>query len=587
MIVKSKAQSENFLDKILNESKTVLRIVFIFAFAVNLLNLITPLYSLQVLDRVLSSRSYETLITLTLIMIVLQLALHLLQVTRSFTLIKLGEWLDNTLSPTLFSNAIKISSQRSGISASYFIRELQQVKMFLTSSGINTVFDAPWSIIYIIVLFVIHPWMGWLAIVGAIISMFFAFLNAYTTNSKLGESSDVNQKAMATSDIAARNAEAIEAMGMMKAVMKNWQKYNNSALKYQSDASYANSVIRYISLFVRAILQMMCTALGAYLTITPDVHTGLTSMTAGGMIASSIILGRALSPFDQIVDVWKQIHGAFKSYGKIREVFGKKSDRHDAMSLPRPEGLISAENVSYAIPTDPALGGQPRFILKGLSFQINPGDVTAIIGPSAAGKSTLAKILVGIWKATQGSVRLDGADVYTWGRDNFGKYVGYLPQDVELFSGTIKDNIARLDQDADPELVVEAAKLSGAHELILKLPNGYETDIGVGGASLSGGQRQRIGLARAFYGRPRVVVLDEPNASLDELGEQALANAVMKAKEQKITTIIISHRPSILAVVDKILMIQDGLVAAFGPKEDIFARFAQKPAVNNDENGSK
>jgi ATP-binding cassette subfamily C protein len=260
----------------------------------------------------------------------------------------------------------------------------------------------------------------------------------------------------------------------------------------------------------------------------------------------------------------------------LKQAYVRLSERQEAMQLPIPQGSYSVENVFFA-PTIPGATGPVPYTLKGVSFALEPGDVLAIIGPSAAGKSSLAKLMVGVWKAMQGNVRLDGADVYTWNREDFGKHIGYLPQDIELFSGSIKDNIARLNENADPADIVEAAKMTGAHDLILRLKNGYETDIGIGGANLSGGQRQRIGLARAFYGNPKLIVLDEPNANLDELGEQALVGAIKHAKEKKITTVIISHRPSILSSVDKILILQDGSVAAFGTRDEIMAKFS-KPA---------
>jgi len=562
---------QNTLLKVLDQCRPVFWIVFAFSFGVNLLMLITPLYSLQVLDRVLSSQNKDTLLMLTLIMIVLYIALHMIQVARSFTLIKLGEWLDQQLSPDLFMNSIRSAAMKASVGGAQNLRDLQTVKQFLTSVGINTLFDAPWSIIYIAVLFMIHPWMGWLSVIGALLLLCFAILNAYATNSKLNEANEFSMRSMNQSEISTRNAEVIEAMGMMTAVTNRWQKFQQQSLALISVASYRNGIISNISRFIRMILQLLVTGLGAYLVIVSPMD-----MSTGGMIGSSIIMGRALTPFDNAIEIWKQISSSLKSYERLKQAYVRLSDRQEAMKLPIPQGNFSVENVFFA-PTIPGSNGPTAYTLKGVSFALNPGDILAIIGPSAAGKSSLAKIMVGVWKALQGSVRLDGADVYSWNREDFGNHVGYLPQDIELFSGSIKDNIARLKEDADPNAIVEAAQMTGAHDLILRLKNGYETDIGVGGANLSGGQRQRIGLARAFYGNPKLVVLDEPNANLDELGEQALVNAIAYAKQKKITTVIISHRPSILSCVDKILILQDGAVAAFGTKDEIMAKFA-KPA---------
>ncbi len=554
----------------LDKCRPVFWIVFAFAFGVNLLNLITPLYSLQVLDRVLSSHNQNTLLMLSILMVALYMALHMLQVARSFTLIKLGEWLDQQLSPDLFMNSIRSAAVRASVGGAQNLRDLQTVKQFLTSVGINTLFDAPWSIIYIAVLFLIHSWMGWLAIVGCLLLSVCAFFNAYATTGKLNEANEQSMRSMNQSELATRNAEVIEAMGMMKAVTNRWSKFQNDSLALISIASYRNGIISNSARFVRVILQMLVTALGAYLVITrPD------DMTMGGMIASGIIMGRALSPFDNAIEIWKQISGALKSYARLQQAYVRISDRQESMKLPRPEGAFSVENIFFAPPSAAASGGPVSYTLKGVNFALNPGDVLAIIGPSAAGKSSLAKLMVGVWKAIQGTVRLDGADVYTWEREDFGQHVGYLPQEVGLFGGTIRDNISRLRENVNPEDIVKAAKITGAHEMILRFKNGYETDIGIGGSNLSGGQKQRIGLARAFFGDPKLVILDEPNANLDELGEQALVSAINYAKEKKITTVIISHRPSILSCVDKILILQEGTVAAFGTRDEIMAKFAK------------
>ena len=579
MSVEKLEKKKTLFDKVLQECKPVLTIVFAFSFVVNLLNLLTPLYSLQVLDRVLGTQSQETLIFLTLIMTAIYISLTLMQIARSFTLIKLGEWMDAKLSPILFATTIQNSVHKSSVGASQYLRDLQTVKGFLTSAGINSIFDAPWSIIYIGVLFLIHPWMGWLSIIGAITMLFFAVLNSFAVNSKLSEATESSIKGMNQSEIASRNAEVIEAMGMMKSVVAYWHTHNKNALDHQSVASYRNGIISNASKLFRMILQMLVTGLGAYLCITRP-----TEMSSGGMIASSIMVGRAMQPFDQAIELWKQIASSMKSYGKLQYAFQIDNERQDSIQLPTPEGRVSFENVYFA-PPNPRLklqpGATPNYTVKGVSFAVEPGEIVAVIGPSAAGKSSISKLLVGVWKPLQGAVRLDGADVFSWGREDFGKHVGYLPQDVELFGGTIKDNIARLKPDASSEQVIQAAMLSGAHEMILRMPNGYETDIGTTGSSLSGGQRQRVGLARAFFGNPKLIVLDEPNASLDEAGQQALVVALKLAKEKKITTFIVSHRPEILSSVDKILIIQDGSVAAFGSREEIMARFAAKKVVDD------
>lgn len=558
----------NPFEEALAKCRKAFIVVFWFALAINLAMLLTPLYSLQVLDRVISSGNLHTLLMLSLIIGAVYFVYTLLQIARSFTLIKVGEWLDNNLSPLLFSHAVAAAAKKQGSnSASQLLRDFQTLKTFLTSTGINTLFDAPWSIIYIGVIFYIHHYIGIVTIIGAILVVGSALLNAAATNRKLGEATEHSIKSMSQADVATRNAEVVEAMGMMKNISKNWAKFNTSALSCQSVASYRNGVISNSSRFIRNVLQMSVTGLGAYVVVS----TNSSEMSTGGMIASSILVGRALAPFDNAIEMWKSISSAMKSYQRIQESFKTTTLREDSMPISDVKGHLSLENVCYAHPVDKPLphGAKPHYVVEDVSFEVLPGEIIAIIGPSAAGKSTLAKLMTGVWESSSGNVRLDGADVYKWNRSDFGNHVGYLPQGIELFGGSIKENIARLAEDINPDHVVETAKMSNAHDMILKFPDGYETDIGISGSNLSGGQKQRIGLARAFYGDPKLVILDEPNANLDVVGEEALASALIEAKKKKIAVVVISHRPSVLNVVDKVLVVQNGKVAAYGDAEDI------------------
>ncbi len=561
---------ENPLKEALEKCKAVFKITFVFAFVINLLMLVTPLYSLQVLDRVLGSGNLNTLFFLSLIIGVIYFVHTLMQIARSFTLIKVGEWMDNKVSPLIFAHSISTSATKINPASSQMLRDFQTLKTFLTSTGINTLFDAPWSIVYIIVVFMIHPYIGFITIVGGVLIISFAFFNAVATNRTLGEATEFSIKGMGQADVANRNAEAVEAMGMIRNVSNNWAKYNQAALAKQSIASYRNGVISNFSRFIRNLIQMAVTGTGAYLVVS----SGGKDMTAGYMIASSIIVGRALAPFDNSIVMWKSISGAMKAYKNINSSFDKHTERDQSMPIPNVDGNLTIDNVYYAIPTPPGAQAPavPSYILKGVSFSLQPAETLAVIGPSAAGKSTLAKLMVGVWQVSSGSVRLDGGDVFTWNRENFGTHVGYLPQGIELFSGSIKQNIARMEEDPDPTKVIEAAKMCGAHEMILRFKDGYDTDIGIGGSNLSGGQKQRIALARAFYGSPKLVVLDEPNANLDQAGELALASALKEAKKRGIAVIVISHRPSILSEVDKILVIQNGSVASFGSKKEVEGR---------------
>lgn len=576
----SKSNSDNTTeltpleDLIKNKCTKAFRVVFVFSVCVNLLMLITPLYSLQVLDRVLGSGNKSTLLMLSLIIAFVYLSYGLLQIARSFTQIKIGEWMDRKLSPVLFAHSIASSANKQSIVGSQLLRDFQQVKSFMTSTGINVVLDAPWSIVYIFVIFCIHPYIGWLTVFGGAIIVFFAFLNAVATNKTLGEANEFSIKGMNNADIATRNAEAVEAMGMIKNVTNNWRKFSEAALQKQSHASYKNGVISNFSRFIRNLIQMGVTGIGAYVVVS----TNGMEMSPGGMIMSSIMVGKALAPFDNSIEMWKNISMTMKSYQRINGAFKNQSLRDEAMPIPDIQGYLKVSDVYLVAPTaegaKPAL--KPRYILNGVSFEVNPGEVLAIIGPSASGKSSLAKTIVGVWQSTSGNIRLDGGEIYRWNREDFGRHVGYLPQGIELFSGSIKDNIARMEENPDPRDVIDAAKMAGAHEIILNFQDGYDSDVGIAGSNLSGGQKQRIGLARAFYKKPRLVILDEPNANLDELGEIALANALIEAKRNQMAVIVISHRPSVLKVVDKILLLQNGSVTAFGSKDEVLETISIK-----------
>jgi ATP-binding cassette subfamily C protein len=558
---------KNPLDKALDKCKQAFMVTFLFSLFVNITQVITPLYTLQVLDRVIGSGSMQTLLMLSIIICVVHFAYTLLQIARSFTLIKTGEWLDHELSPLLFSYSVAASAIKRNSSTSQLLRDFQSLKTFLTSSGINTVFDAPWSIVYVIVIFMLNKYIGYLTIGAGVVVVAIAIFNAISTNKALSESTEFSIQGMNQAEIASRNAEVVEAMGMMKNVSKNWHYFNKESLNKQSVASYRNGVISNISRFIRNVMQMAVTAIGAYMVVT----TSGTEMTTGAMIMSSILVGRALAPFDNAIEMWKQISNATKSYARINVAFSRKSLRDDSMPIPHIEGKISIEKLYYTTAETLKPGEVPNYIIENVSVEMNPGDSVAIIGPSAAGKSTLAKLIVGVWMPSSGVVRLDGGDVYKWNRENFGQYVGYLPQGIELFSGTLKQNIARMEEldKIDPAKVVEAARMAGAHEMIMKMKDGYDTDIGISGSNLSGGQRQRVGLARAFYGDPKLIVLDEPNANLDEAGEMALSNALKSAKDKGMSVIVVSHRPSVLSVVDKIMVLRDGKVISWGSKEEV------------------
>jgi PrtD family type I secretion system ABC transporter len=542
------------LKKALNACKKVFYYSLLFSFISNLMMLAIPLYSLQVLDRVISSASIETLVMLTLVAFLALTCLSLIQAVRSFIMIRMGGWLDKKMAPVLFAHGVANSAFRRTLSSGQHQQDLNSIKNFLTGQAMSSLIDAPWSLIFIIFLFFIHPALGILSIFGGVALLVIAILNEFATKPALDSASEHGMKSSIYADAAARNAEAVEAMGMLDNVTKIWHESNSKSAILQEHASRKNAIYSSITKFIRLAIQTLVTGVGAYYVLQHQ-------MSVGAMIASGILVGRTLAPFETAIGSWKGFVSARKSLKRLTESLQKSPIRNSSIELPVPEGHITVENVFFA----PI--GSKKPTISGVSFKLEAGDSLAIIGASAAGKSTIAKLLTGVWQASSGSVRLDGADVYSWKRDSFGKYVGYLPQDVELFAGTVKQNIARMDMDAKDEDVIEAAKLANVHDLILRLPNDYETQIGNDGTTLSAGQRQRIGLARAYYGNPKLVVLDEPNSSLDNEGDIALLKAIESGKKKKITTIVISHRPTLLKVVDKLLVLNEGKVVEFGDRD--------------------
>ena len=474
-----------------------------FSFFINILMLTTSLYMLQVYDRVLASRSYDTLIYLTLAAVIALAALTLLDIARSRVLVHVSYWLDNALSPAALAKGPDqiLQGYAYGPQA---LRDIATVRQFIAGAGIFSLFDAPWVPIYLFVIFILSPALGFLATFGAIILFVLALINEIMTRKFLNEANSRAMSAQYYVDTSLRNAESIQAMGMMPNIIQHWETQNAPVLQLQTIASNRAAIILAISKFMRLSLQIFMLGIGAYLVINNQ-------LTGGAMIAGSILLSRALAPVEQAISVWKQILAARQAYHRLQQHFSATTRHTSNISLPAPKGIVTLENVTYH------LSRTEKPILANISLQIDAGEMIAIIGPSGAGKSTLARLIVGALKATSGDVRLDGADVYTWERHDFGRYTGYLPQDIELFTGTVKDNIARMGIIED-EAVISAAQIAEVHNLILHLPKGYDTHIGNSSYVLSGGQRQRIALARAIYHFPRLLVLDEPNSNLDKNG---------------------------------------------------------------------
>ena len=536
--------------------------VGLFSFFINMLALIPSIYMLQVYDRVLQSRSISTLVMLTIIMLVFYVMLGMLEVARSKLLIRIGAQLDMKLNDRVFVASFEKNLKHSGSNAGQAMTDLTTVRQFLTGNGLFAFFDAPWAPIYLLVITLFSPWLGVFSLVCAIVLFSLAWLTEMVTRKPLAEAGRMANSANTFATNNLRNAEVIEAMGMLENLKKRWLSRQLKFLSLQNEASDRAAVISAITKSVRIAVQSLILGGGALLVIEG-------SLTPGGMIAASILLGRSLAPVELAIGVWKQLLSARTSYHRLEELLQEQPPRKPGMDIPRPVGNLVVEGVSAAPP------GTQMVVLKQVGFQVASGEVIGVIGPSASGKSTLARLLVGVWPSLAGKVRLDGADVYTWNKEQLGPAVGYLPQDIELFEGTIAENIARFG-DVESAKVVEAAQLAGVHEMILRFPKGYDTPIGDGGSALSGGQRQRIGLARAMYGNPSFVVLDEPNSNLDDVGEAALVKAVEELKRRGVTVLLITHRTSILTVVDKLLLLVDGAVQLYGPRDQVLATIQQR-----------
>jgi ATP-binding cassette subfamily C protein EexD len=550
------------LKKSLLSAKKSFIMVGLFSMFINILMLVPPLYMLQLYDRVLGSRSQDTLIMLTLIVVVLFITMGLLEVVRSRVLVRVGNKLDSMLSQRIFDSLFELERKAPGRSSSMPLNDLTQVRQFMTGNGLFAFFDAPWMPIYIIVLFIFHPAFGFFAIFAAIVLVGITVANEYSTKEKLAEANNLSRASTIYVDSNIRNAEVVNAMGMRNNISKIWADKYYGFLNAQNIASDSAGVWSNLSKSLRVMFQSLILGLGAYLAINMEV-------TPGMMIAASIIMGRALAPLDLIIGSWKGFSSARSSYERIEGLLNDFPKDKEYMQLPAPKGEITLENVVVIPPS----GTVPS--LKGISMKIEKGDVVGIIGPSAAGKSSLARVMLGLWPLSNGVARIDKADISQWDREDLGKYVGYLPQDIELFEGTVSQNIARFGE-VEPEKVVEAASKAGVHEMILKLNEGYDTKIGPGGASLSGGQRQRIGLARALYNNPVFVVLDEPNSNLDDVGEAALVEAIKTLRAGGTTVVIITHRTNVLQATNKLALINNGVLELYGNTNDVLNAIAQK-----------
>ena len=559
------------LRTVLNAFRSAFVAVGAFSLCINVLMLAPSLYMLQVYDRVLSSRNETTLLMLSLILAGLYLLYAALEWVRSMVLVRVGVRLDLALDGRVFNAAFERNLRSGGGNAAQALGDLQVVRQFLTGNGLFAFFDAPWAPIYLLVITAFNPLLGLVALVGTLLLVALAWLTNRITHPPLAQAQRLAMQSSSQINNHLRNAEVIESMGMLGNLRDRWFVKHVSMLRLQAQASDRAGMLSALTRFLRMLLQSLMLGLGAWLVLD-------NKLTGGMMIAGSILAGRALAPVELVIGTWRGFLGARDAYGRLEELLRQFPVREVSLVLPPPTGLVAVEGVTAMPP------GTRRAVVNNLSVLMPAGQVVGVIGPSGAGKSSLARLLVGVWPAAAGVVRLDGADIFRWDKAELGPYIGYLPQDVELFEGTVAENIARFGQ-IDSIKVVDAAQRAGVHELILRFPEGYDTQIGVGGAVLSGGQRQRIGLARALYGDPVLIVLDEPNSNLDDVGEAALVAAIRDLKQAGRTVVLITHRTNVLATVDALLVLRDGALVLYGPRDEVMARLNSANVVPAQQRG--
>ncbi|MCU7834608.1 MAG: type I secretion system permease/ATPase [gamma proteobacterium symbiont of Taylorina sp.] len=529
-----------FADIIL-QAKPAFLAVALFSLFFNLLMLTTPLYMLQVFDRVLSSHSHNTLLWLTVMAIIAFIFMSLLDVIRNRILGGIGIWLDRSLGTILVRSSLhKAAVHTSRGLPSSSLRDLSMIRNFLSGTGTLALIDSPWTPLFVIIIFLLHPWLGMLTLMGILTLILLTIFGELNARKRLNQSSSKLSQLYATIDSAADTADALVSMGALERIISQWKKKNHVLLNntQQVNGKLASAVA--VGKFVRLSLQILIMAVGALLVINEE-------LTPGGMLASSILLTRALAPIEQLIGAWRAFVGSREAITRIVKQLNMVQEHHRNVEMPKPQGYFEANKISFALPSE------QRFLFRDISFKLKPGEVLGIVGPSGTGKSTLARILVGLISPTTGHARVDGSDIAHWSLDKMGQYIGYLPQGFELFDGTIRQNISRFS-DCAIEDVIHISKLAGIHDFIVRLPKGYETKIIKNSVFLSGGQQQRIALARAIFGYPSIIVMDEPNANLDPSGEKALLKAIDILKRKGKTIILIAHRSNILRSADQLLM---------------------------------
>ena len=531
----------------------------------NVLTLTGSFYMLEIYDRVIPSRSLPTLVGLTIIVAFVFAFQGLIDLLRNRILVRLGASVDEAISARIYSTIVnlplKLRSSGDGLQP---LRDLDQIRSFVSSAGPAALFDLPWMPLYLGICYLFHPLIGLAAFVGVIVLVILTIMTDVRSRGPAAEAAKLAGQRAVLAEASRRNAEVLRAMGMTGRVGSTWQKVNESYLETQQAATDVAGGLGAVSKVFRMFLQSAVLGLGAYLVINQEA-------TAGVIIASSILTARALAPVELAIANWKGFISARQSWRRVGELLARFPAEQTSLALPRPAAQLSVEGVTVVPP------GDNRVVVQDMSFQLRSGSAVGIIGPSGCGKSSLARAIVGVWQPVRGKVRLDGAALEQWSPESLGRHIGYLPQDVELFAGTVAQNIARFEEDAKADDIIAAATAAGVHDLILRLPSGYETQIGEAGTSLSAGQRQRLALARALYGNPFLVVLDEPNSNLDASGEEALTSAIAGVRARGGAVVIVAHRPSALAAVDLVLMMNEGKAQAFGPRDEVLSK-VMRPA---------
>lgn len=546
--------------------KSALFVALSISFFINVFTLATPIYMLQVFDRVITSRSIDTLIMLSLLAIVALLTWAALDLIRNRIMAHTGYWLEQRLGGPLLRHSVYQYQDQMHHGSSHSLRDLGTVRRFISSPTLFALLDAPWAPLFMVLMFMLHPVLGWVALTGALTLFALGAVNERLTRKQLSIESDFHNQGVGFAEGICRQADSVLSMGMLPSVQERWQRLHQQKYSVQFSAERCTSVLAASSKLIRMVLQVSLLGCGAWLVIQGE-------LSPGAMIAGSILMSRVLAPVEQSIATWRSASQALQACKRLTTVLSSLNEDRVRMSMPAPRGAMAAEGLSYRVSRD----ASP--ILQSVSFELKPGEVLGIIGPSGSGKSTLVKLLLGTLRPTSGHARLDGLDMAVWHADDRGLHCGYLSQQTELVEGTVAENISRLQTDACQQAVISAARLAGCHEMIMRLPAGYETLLGEQGVRLSGGQAQRIALARALFGTPRFVVLDEANANLDAEGEGALIDAIGQLKNAGSTVVIVGHRPVLFTHADKVLLLKGGRVDRFGPRDEVIGPPVSRPEI--------